>query len=210
MLNRTRVSTAISFAALMVGCGTTTTSSPAASGAAPTATATASPLATHAQATSGSLPSGTPYVHQPVSEYASGASATSNYGAAHGSSWNATAATGPPDVPTCSDDGNAWASLANTTTETLTVKFTKALTPTAVHITQSLNPGFIKTVTVAGGGHTATIYTGTNLAKQAECPVDLDIAVHTVTFPIDEVAITVAQGDNSGWAEIDAVGLSGT
>lgn len=182
----------IGIALSVVGCGTTTTASPTAT---PTAKTTTSATATPGKS---------------VSAWASMASATSSYGSASGSSWNASQATGAPTVTACGDNGDAWASLAKNTVDTLTLAYDQSVMPTSIEIHESFHPGYVTTVTVTGtGGQTATVYTGTPAAVST-CPTTLTIPVTDVTFAVDTVAVTVDQSTLNDWSEIDAVQLTGT
>ncbi len=75
-----------------------------------------------------------------LAQYATGAEATSQYG---DDSWSAMQATGAPDTFECGDIRTAWASATSTGQDTLTLYYDTAVTPTAVNIHQTYNPGAI-------------------------------------------------------------------
>lgn len=144
-----------------------------------------------------------------IAQWASGATATSNYGSEAGSSWNASNAIGMPEVTTCGDNGKAWASMNKNTVETITLKYSTPVTPSAIKIYESYNPGYVTSVTVSGGGKSANVYTA-KPAATAGCPTSLPITVTAAQFKVDSVAVTVDQSALNNWAEIDAVQLTGT
>ncbi len=124
---------------LSAACGST----PATPTVAASQTAKASPTSTT---------TATPVVPgELISEWAESATATSNYGPVAGNSWNASQATGVPNVAKCGDDGKAWASERKDTVDALTLKYAQAVVPTAVHIVESDNPGWITSVIVKVG-----------------------------------------------------------
>ena len=148
-------------------------------------------------------------------QWASTASATTSYGAEPADSWSANQAIGAPDVTgateadECGDIGQAWASAARDTVDTLTLGYTKAVIPTGVNIRETYNPGSIVKVVVSGaGGKSSTVYEG-QPAVGATCPTYLVIQVTGVDFPVSSVAISLDQTQVQNWSEIDAVQLVG-
>ena len=143
-------------------------------------------------------------------QWAKSATATSNYGANPGDSWNSSQATGAPNA-TCSDDEHAWASLESNTVETLTVAYADSVIPSMVRVVQSDNPGHVSKVVVSGSGKTAEVYSNPDAAAVpgGQPCVTLEIPINAVSFAIDTVAVTVDQTKVGNWAEIDAVELIG-
>ncbi|MEI8082197.1 MAG: hypothetical protein WCI74_10175, partial [Actinomycetes bacterium] len=144
-----------------------------------------------------------------IEQWATSATATSNYGETAGSPWNASNATGVSAVNLCGDDGRAWASLKKTTVDTLTLKYKTPVIPSQIDVFESYNPGYVTSVVVSGSGQKATVYTA-KVEKTTQCPKTLTIPVTDVPFPINTIAVTVDQTTLDNWAEIDAVRLTGT
>ncbi len=154
----------------------------------------------------------TPAAPGTIRQWASSATATSNYGAEPGSSWNATSAIGAPDVdPSCADDPKAWASKARDERATLTVRFPRPVRATELQVYQTYNPGQVVELALLGpDGQRTVVYQGAPAAPDG-CPVQGYLKGLEVAHPVDAVAITVDQSVlGTGWAEIDAVELVGT
>ena len=73
-------------------------------------------------------------------QWATGASATSQFGE---SDWSALRVTGAPDSFACGDQWTAWASAEATGVDSLTVTYDIPVMPTQVNIYQPYNPGAI-------------------------------------------------------------------
>ncbi len=143
-----------------------------------------------------------------VSQWASSATATTQYGS---ESWAAKQATGAPNVTACGDNGNAWASADSDGYDKLQVRFAKAVVPTMVKIHVSYNPGQVTMVQVIDTAGTATVIYKKAPSKITTCPYVMSIPVTGVTNPVNKVRITVNQSRlDLGWTEIDAVQLIGT
>ncbi len=143
--------------------------------------------------------------------WATGATATSNYGPDAGDSWNATAALGPPNVdPECRDDTHAWASLSRSEVATLTVTFDESLWVSRVDVYQTFNPGQVSRIQLLGpDGDRTTVYEGVP-EKSESCPVQGFRDGLALNHPVNSVTITVDQSvTGAGWAEIDAVSILG-
>lgn len=150
-----------------------------------------------------------------IRQWASTASATTSYGQSPGSDWNASQATGAPNVPTdqgdngCGDIAEAWASASHDTVDTLTLGYQNPVIPTAINIHETYNPGAVVKVVVSGpGGKSKTVFEG-QPTKVTTCPRVLEVPVSGVDFAVDTVAITIDQTQIQSWAEIDAVELVG-
>ena len=148
-------------------------------------------------------------------QWAVAASATTSYGSAATDSWSAQQATGAPDVTAqapdlaCGDIGQAWASAARDTVDTLTLGYAKAVVPTGVVVRETYNPGAIVKIEVSGpSGQRATVYQG-QPSKVEECPRMFEVDITDVSFPVNSVAITLDQTQVQNWSEIDAVQLIG-
>jgi len=143
--------------------------------------------------------------------WATGATATSNYGSNAGDGWNATAAIGEPDVdPECRDDTHAWASLSRSEVATLTVTFDDALWVSRVDVYQTLNPGQVTRIELLGpDGARTSVFEGVPETSES-CPVQGFRDDLALNHPVNSVAITVDQSvTGAGWAEIDAVSILG-
>ncbi|MDP1877599.1 MAG: hypothetical protein Q8M17_08595 [Actinomycetota bacterium] len=146
-------------------------------------------------------------VRATVTQWASTATATSQYGSVD---WAARQATGAPNVSECADNGDAWASSSSTGYDKLTVGFSKAVVPSMVRIHVSYNPGQVTMVQVIDAAGTSTVIYRKAPRKITTCPYVMSIPVTGVTTPINRVRITVNQQKlRLGWTEIDAVQLVG-
>lgn len=140
-------------------------------------------------------------------QWASGATASSEYGS---DSWAAKQATGAPDVDVFGDNSSAWAPLEkNKGLETLELTYSKAVYASGVRIRENLGDGAVTLVElkdVDGTYHMVWINktdgtTGLNY---------LQIPVQKTTYKVNGVRIslnTTLSPDD--WAEIDAVQLVG-
>jgi hypothetical protein len=142
-----------------------------------------------------------------VSQWASSASATTEYGS---TSWAADQATGAPDVSACGDNGSAWASSSSTGYDKLKVSFDTPVVPTTVKIYLSYNPGQVSLVQVVDINGKSTVIYKKSPRRISQCPYVMTLPVKGVTAPVDAVRITVNQGRlKLGWTEVDAVQLVG-
>jgi hypothetical protein len=142
-----------------------------------------------------------------VSQWATTAEATSQYGE---DSWSATQATGEPNSPDCADQTTAWATEKSDGNDTLTLGYDTPVIPSAVRISITYTPNQIVSVDVVGTDGTVTsVYTGA--PSEETCPQLFEVPVTGVTSAVDEVRITLDQSILAlGWTEIDAVELVGT
>lgn len=146
-----------------------------------------------------------------IKQWASTASATTSYGQAAGDPWNATQATGPPDVdPACGDNGKAWASLGRDTIDTITLTYDEAVIPSEIRVFQTYNPSQVTMIEVKGPSGDSKVVYGGAPTKDDGCPVEGYLENLGVDFPVDTVLVTVDQSKlGLGWAELDAVSLTG-
>jgi hypothetical protein len=152
-------------------------------------------------------PTAVPIVSEPVllRQWASSATASSAYDVEY---WTAAMATGAPNVQTCRDSADAWASLSGDTVEWLEVSFDTPVTPTEINIHENFNPGQIVSVEIIDlDGVYHEIYGSS--PEVASCPRILTISQDTFRV-INKIRITVDQSVlDIPWNEIDAVELVG-
>jgi hypothetical protein len=141
-------------------------------------------------------------------QWASLATATSEYGSQN---WSAAQATGAPDTASCGDYGTAWASSSETGIDELMVFFEIPVLPTQINIYQTYNPGAIASVTLLLAGTGDGIPVPNSADPGTACPGVFTISVPEglVQQPVDGLAILVDQSNHTGWNEIDAVELVG-
>lgn len=122
--------------------------------------------------------------------------------------WNASQATGAPNVTGCADDSKAWASEGYDTVEWLEVSYNTAVTPLLVNIYETFNPGQIVKVELLDVNYIYhEVYTANTQVKA--CPSILSIDVPSANYQVIAVRITVDQTQVLNWNEIDAVELVG-
>jgi hypothetical protein len=138
-------------------------------------------------------------------QWASSATASSQYEPDY---WSPVQATGAPNVTSCDEESNAWAS-AGPDLDWLELKYQIPVRPTEIQIHEVWAPGSIVKVEVKdtlGAYH--TVYTATP-QRDAGCLRTLRIPVTTFTEPVTTVRLTVDQRITNDWNEIDAVRLLG-
>ena len=140
-------------------------------------------------------------------QWATGASATSQYGT---SGWSVLQATGAPDSIGCGDQAMAWASATPTGVDTLTVSFMADVVPTQVNIYQVYNPGAITGIELVLADGSGTVPVPDSADPGTECPGVLSVDVPDATAPVNGVIIHLDQTITGDWNEIDAVELVGT
>lgn len=149
----------------------------------------------------GAEPSGTE-----VRQWAFTAFASTEYSS---NSWSAPRATGAPDVATCGDDPNAWASASGGTMEWLQLNYLTPVIPTQINIVESYNPGAVYRVEVVDtDGGTHVVYEGTASVVET-CPRVFTVEVSGIDFPVQAVILYLDQSAADNWCEIDAVELVG-
>lgn len=140
-------------------------------------------------------------------QWASGASATSQY---TDTRWNAAQATGAPDTNDCGDIDTAWASSSSTGSDVLTLDFAEAVIPSQINIYQTYNPGSIIKVEVANGDDKPVVLPKSDDPPgNTPCPGILTLNLDGVDEPVNRVIIHLDQSIGGGWNEIDAVELAG-
>ena len=120
-------------------------------------------------------------------------------------SWSEAQATGAPDTEGLGDLPTAWASKRpDEGLEWLEIDFPPGITPNAVVIVESHNPGAVTRVEGGSGGSLQSLWSGTDPATE-------DANEFVISVPaglsIETVRITLDTRRVSGWNEIDAVGL---
>jgi hypothetical protein len=139
-------------------------------------------------------------------QWASGATASSEYSNA---SWSAAQATGEPDTPGAGDHKTAWASReADGSEEWLTLTFDIAVVPTHIRVHETFNAGAIVKVEVKeASGSWRTVWEGE--AKACEAPHWFEAPVPPGAGATREIRLTLDSAAVRGWNEIDAVELVG-
>jgi hypothetical protein len=140
-------------------------------------------------------------------QWATGASATSEFGKEN---WSAFQATGEPNTDQCGDFTTAWASATSTEQAALTVTFDEPVVPTSIHIYQSFNPGAITGIELipADGSGPITV-TDSADPGNIPCPGVMVIDILGDVTPVNGVTIYLDQSITNNWNEIDAVQLIG-
>ncbi len=140
-------------------------------------------------------------------QWASAATASSEYGS---SDWSAAQATGAPDAA-CGDDVHAWAAATTDGKEWLELTYYTPVIPTEINIHQNYNASQIVEVDVISlDGEIHVAWTGQ--AEQVDyCPDIMTITLpDQYPFPVIGVRLVVDQSIlGLGWNEIDAVELVG-
>jgi hypothetical protein len=138
-----------------------------------------------------------------IAQFASGASASSQYS---DSAWSAQQATGAPNTDACGDINSAWTSSSSRGEDWLVLDYDQAVIPTQILIYETFNPGAVTKVEVfAEDGSATTVYTALPV-RNATCPNTLAIEVSGVDTPVLAVRVSL---EHSAWSEIDAVQLIG-
>jgi hypothetical protein len=141
-----------------------------------------------------------------ISQFATGATASSQYTE---TSWSAMQATSAPDTAGCGDLSSAWASLNSSGKEWLLLTYGQPVIPTHIVIYQTYNPGAVFLVEVLDeAGNSITVYE-TDPTTVSECPYMLEIDVKDVNTLVRSVRVTIDQSFHNDWTEIDAVQLIG-
>ncbi len=144
----------------------------------------------------------------PIRQWASSASASSEYGT---SDWSAKQAAGEPNTTACGDQTTAWASTYyGAGVEWLEVGFATPVVPTQINIHESNAPGSITKVEVIDTNSTFhTVWEGTP-SSVSQCPRVFTVNVSNNDFKVNAVIISLDQSILADWDEIDAVELVGT
>jgi hypothetical protein len=138
-------------------------------------------------------------------QWATGATASSQYGP---DEWSALQATGVADVADCSEESRSWASL-DTKVDWLELTYDEPVRPSDIRIHEVWSPGSIVKVEVKDLSDTYhTVYEATP-SLRGGCLYTLDIRVTSVAELVNKVRVTVDQRVRGDWNEIDAVRLNG-
>jgi hypothetical protein len=142
-----------------------------------------------------------------IRQYAASAEATSERDPL---AQGAVQAVGPPNTPGCGDYRSAWATADANGTGALTLLYPELVTPTAVVVYETYNPGFVTRIDVVDVyGEVHTIYQAQPRA-QSQCPYTLIVRVEDADYEGNRVVVYVDQTTSGGgWNEIDAVELIG-
>jgi hypothetical protein len=142
-------------------------------------------------------------------QWATSARASTEYSNPH---WAASQAVGEPDVETCGDNTNAWASKNDNTVEWLELEYRTPVFPTEINIYQSYHPSqVVEVVLFNPTGDRYIVWEG--YPEPVEfCPdlmnIQVDLDKKTL---VNKIRISIDQQVNGwGWNEIDAVELVGT
>ena len=145
---------------------------------------------------------------QLIRQWASQAFAESEYSS---TDWAAFQATGAPDVDTCGDNVNAWASTSSIGTDSIELVYDIPVSPTEINIYQSYNPSQVVEVDIIDLNGEAWIAWSGEPEYIETCP-DLMTITLELDEPlyIDRVVIYIDQSVlQIGHNEIDAVELVG-
>jgi len=181
--------------------------SPTATPVPPTATPVP-PTSTSVPPTATPVPPTSTPTPEPISQWATDAVASSQYG---DPDWAALQAAGEPDTLECGDYGTAWASASSSTVEWLDVYYDTPVYVTEINIVQTYNPDQVIQVDLIDlDGEIVPLYTQEPNAVEQPCPYVLTIEVEQTDFLVQGVRITIDQSVlGLGWNEIDAVELVG-
>ncbi|MEO7503085.1 MAG: hypothetical protein ABIW94_10655 [Gemmatimonadaceae bacterium] len=142
----------------------------------------------------------------PCEQWASSASASSEYTS---TDWSANQATGAPNVSGCDDDHRAWASLTSNGIDWLELGYAESVRATEIRVHETLGISSLVTVEVKdGAGAYHTVYTAQ--PGSHPCPRILAIPVTNVSPTVRVVRLSFDQRTLNAWNEIDAVKLIGT
>ncbi|WP_322494970.1 NHL repeat-containing protein [Chloroflexus sp.] len=150
----------------------------------------------------------TPVAEAPPSETVQQWVASATASSFYAPDYDPSGVVGPPDVPACQDNPNAWAPATPGSRETLNVSFADPVFATGLIIYQNHQPGYITLVELIDEQGTAKVVYRAEPAPAPECPFALTITVEQTLTRIVGARITLDQRDGS-WSEIDAVALSG-
>jgi len=123
-------------------------------------------------------------------------------------SWGPEQATGEPDTPEAGDYSTAWASnTPDGQDEWLRLRYRRAVTPTAVHVYETYNPGALYRITaINSSGREIEIWSGKDPVPVGSGMGKAAVPVAT-GFKTDCITIYLKSSKVPSWNEIDAVGL---
>lgn len=142
-------------------------------------------------------------------QWASSASATSEYSS---TDYNAMQATGAPNTAQCADAGTAWASsAAQSPKEALTLYFDNAVWATQINIYETFTPGSITGIALIPATGADPIPVANSAGTNNDCPGIFSIDITgDVPSTVNGVIIYLDQRKGGNWDEIDAVELVGS
>lgn len=143
-----------------------------------------------------------------VSQWASTATASSEYTS---NDYSAQQATGEPDALECGDSIHAWASLESGTVETITLYYNEPVQARQINIYMNYNPGTITSVSLLTPDG-SPVEIPDSASTDTTCPgvFTLDISRDFGDeFFTNGVQIEIDQSSIDDWTEIDAVELVG-
>ncbi len=154
------------------------------------------------------LPAGMQSQNGQVRQWASEATASSEFADPE---WSAAQATGAPNTGHCGDYQTAWASAGSDSIATLELTFPISVRVTGVNVIQSFNPDQIVRVELVGSfERSVTIYEGLPTQIEQPCPYVLAITLPKTQEAYNRVRLTLDQSVlGLGWNQIDAVELVG-
>jgi len=146
-------------------------------------------------------------VQEVIHQWASSATASTEYSSP---GYAAEQATGAPDTPDCGDQETAWASEEGHTIEWLEVQYDMPVIPIEINIYESHTPSQVSLVELIDTtGFYHEVYSATP-EMQGDCPFVLSIQVEPPDYLVQAVKITIDQSViGLPWDEIDAVELVG-
>ena len=152
--------------------------------------------------------SGVASAQDTIRQWATSATATSQYGS---NSWSALQATGKPDTETCGDNGTAWASETSTGEDSIELTFDQFVIPTQVNIYQTYSPGSITRVELVNrdSGTVLKVNKSNDKPGKTPCPGIFTLNIDGVEQAVNGVVIYLDQTIGGNWNEIDAVELVG-
>ncbi|MBN1284419.1 MAG: hypothetical protein JXB47_03395 [Anaerolineae bacterium] len=158
--------------------------------------------------TGGAMPEpAQPIEAQTVRQWAVSATASSQYGSPD---WGAMQATGAPDVSSCGDIQQAWASSQATGADWLRLEYAQAVQPTQINIYQTYNPGAVVKVEVVGeDGSAIALPDSADPPGNTPCPGVFTVDIAETLPPVNTVIVHLDQTITGDWNEIDAVELVG-
>ena len=148
---------------------------------------------------------GIPLLSQPANSVLAFSSQWSSAG------YSAAQTLGAANVFTYGDSPNAWsASVANGTTEFLTLGFATPVFASGITVRESWGNGFVTGLEVrnATTGTFATVFSGVDPSAQGSV-VDFLVNFAQTTFLVDAIRVTIDTDHSSVWEEVDSVLLHG-
>jgi hypothetical protein len=127
--------------------------------------------------------------------------------------WGPEQATGAPDTPDAGDHQTAWASRTeDEQDEWLQLEYAQPVTPVAILVFETYNPGAVRRITVSGGPNSPAVTWEVKdpTPVGSEKGVSIFAVPNTVQFKVKSVKLQIDSRRVPGWNEIDAVGLLDT